>query len=223
MTYDVNFAVIWNNWHLLLSGLGLGLFLALVSIAIGCLIGLVSAFASLSSHKAISSIANSYVTLVRNLPILLIVLFAFFALPDVGVRMGKVESFIASLAVYSGAYLSEVFRGGLLAVPTGVIEAGKSIGLRPMQVRRYITFPIMMKNALPSLGNNFISLFKDTSIASIIAVPELTFYAEKLNTETFRAVEVWLTTAILYVAACYLIALGLRLLEKRYVTDPVNK
>ncbi|TAN25817.1 MAG: amino acid ABC transporter permease [Castellaniella sp.] len=223
MAYDVNFAVIWNNWHELLSGLGLGLFLAVVSIGIGCFIGLVSAFASLSSRRWISKTANVYVTVVRNLPILLIVLFAFFALPDVGVRMGKLESFIASLAVYSGAYLSEVFRGGLLAVPVGVIEAGKSIGLTPMQVRFYVTFPIMMKNALPSLGNNFISLFKDTSIASIIAIPELTFYAEKLNTETFRAVEVWLTTAIMYVVTCYLIALGLRFLERRYVTEAVKR
>ena len=223
MAYNVNFAVIWNNWHLLLSGLGLGLFLAVVSIGIGCLIGLVSAFASLSPRRWISKTANAYVTVVRNLPILLIVLFAFFALPDVGVRMGKVESFIASLAIYSGAYLSEVFRGGLLAVPIGVVEAGKSVGLSPMQVRLYITFPIMMKNALPSLGNNFISLFKDTSIASIIAVPELTFYAEKLNTESFRVVEVWLTTAVLYVVTCYVIALSLRFLERRYVTEAVKK
>jgi polar amino acid transport system permease protein len=218
MDYHVNFAVIWRNMPELWYGLGLDLYLALVSLAIGCVIGLVAAFASVSKTMAVRRVALGYVTAVRNLPILVIVLFVFFALPQISValRLGKVTSFVVSLSLYAGAYLAEVFRGGLLAVPRGIVEAGMAIGLRPLQIKSTLVFPIMMRNALPSLGNNFISLFKDTSIASVIAVPELTYYATKINTETFRVVEAWSTAAVLYIATCYLIALVLRLLEKRY-------
>lgn len=218
MEYHVNFAVIWRNMPELWYGLGLDLFLAIVSLGIGTVIGLVAAFASVAKNRLVSRTALGYVTLVRNLPILVIVLFVFFALPQasVSLRLDKQTSFIVSLSVYAGAYLTEVFRGGLLAVPKGVVEAGMAIGLRPLQIKRYIVFPIMMRNALPSLGNNFISLFKDTSIASVIAVPELTYYATKINTETFRVVEAWSTAAVLYIATCYIIAFVLRLLERRY-------
>lgn len=216
MGYVLNFRVIWDNADLLLSGLGLGLFLAVASIAIGCVIGLVAAFASLSRNPVVRGLASAYVTFFRNLPILVIILFAYFALPQLGVALDRIPSFIASLAVYSGAYLTEVFRGGLLAIPKGVIEGGMSIGLRPMQTRRYIIFPLMMRNALPSLGNNFISLFKDTSLAAAISIPELTFYARQINVESFRVVEAWLAASVLYIAACYGIAFMLRIAERRY-------
>jgi polar amino acid transport system permease protein len=155
------------------------------------------------------------VTVVRNLPLLVIILFVFFALPQTGVRLDKYETFIASLAVYAGAYLTEVFRAGLIAIPKGVVEAGAAIGLRRMQINAYIVLPLMLRNALPALGSNFISLFKDTSLAAAIAVPELTFQARKINVETFRVVEVWLTASVLYIMTCYLIALALRRLEAR--------
>lgn len=216
MDYSLNFRVIWQNMDSLIAGLGLGLFMAIASIALGCVLGLVTAFASVSRNRTIRTVATSYVTAFRNLPILVIALFAYFALPELGVTLERVPSFIASLAIYSGAYLAEVFRGGLLAIPRGVVEAGMSVGLRPIQVSVSIVFPLMLRNALPSMGNNFISLFKDTSLAAAISIPELTFYARKINVETFRVVEAWLAASVLYIATCYLIAFLLRLAERRY-------
>lgn len=218
MVYHINFTVIWQNMPELWYGLGLDLYLAFISLTIGCMIGLITAFSSVSKHAFIRRLAFGYVALFRNLPILVIVLFVYFALPDLGVmfRFSKITSFVMSLSLYAGAYLSEVFRGGLLAVPKGVVEAGMAVGLRPLQIKYYLVFPIMLRNALPSLGNNFISLFKDTSIASVISVPELTYYATKITTETFRVVEAWSTAAVLYIATCYIISVVLRLLEKRY-------
>ena len=101
---------------------------------------------------------------------------------SLGIRIGKIESFILTLAIYAGAYLAEVFRGALLALPRGLREAGLAIGLTEWQTKVWIIIPVMLRNAFPSLGNNFISLFKDTSLAAAIAVPELTFYARKINT-----------------------------------------
>lgn len=215
MDYNFNFAAVWRDFDLLLSGLGLGLVLAVISIAIGCLIGLLAAFGMLSKNRAIRWTSTSYVSAIRNTPILVLILFTFFALPQLGVRLGKIESFIATLSVYSGAYLTEVFRAGLVSLPTGLREAGLAIGLTEFRTKLYLTIPVMFRNVLPSLSNNFISLFKDTSLAAAIAVPELTFYARKINVETFRVIETWLVASMMYVVACYIIAAILRQVEAR--------
>jgi polar amino acid transport system permease protein len=215
MNYQLNFAAVWRDFPSLLSGLGLGLELALISIAIGCVIGLMAAFALLSKHRSLRTLASVYVTVIRNTPILVLILLIYFALPSVGIRMDKLSSFIVTLSLYAGAYLTEVFRGGLLSIHKGQREAGLAIGLGEWQVRAYIIVPVMLRNVLPALSNNFISLFKDTSLAAAIAVPELTYYARKINVESYRVIETWLVTTALYVAACYLIAMLLRYLEQR--------
>jgi polar amino acid transport system permease protein len=215
MEYDFNFAAVWRDFDLLLSGLGLGILLAIVSISIGCLIGLLAAFGMLSKSRAIRWLSTAYVSTIRNTPILVLILFTFFALPQLGIRFGKIESFVVTLSVYSGAYLTEVFRGGLISLPSGLREAGLTIGLTELRTKILITIPVMVRNVLPSLSNNFISLFKDTSLAAAIAVPELTFYARKINVETFRVIETWMVVSLMYVAACYIIAAILRQVEAR--------
>jgi His/Glu/Gln/Arg/opine family amino acid ABC transporter permease subunit len=216
MGYTLNFGVIWNNLDRLLAGLALGLGLALVAIAIGTLAGIVLAFISAGRVRLLRSLASSYVTVVRNTPILVIVLIVYFGLPQIGIRLGKIESFIFSLSIYAAAYLTEVFRAGLLSVPSGIIDAGRAMGLRGHHIALLVVFPIMLRNALPALGSTFISLFKDTSIAAAIAIPDLTFEARKINVESFRIIEAWLTATALYVATCSLIAAGLRRLERRF-------
>jgi His/Glu/Gln/Arg/opine family amino acid ABC transporter permease subunit len=213
--YNFNFAVVWRNWDLLAQGLGLGLLLALVSIAIGCIIGLFTAFGMLSKHRVLRRVATGYVSAIRNTPILVLILFMYFALPQMGLRLGKIESFVFTLSIYAGAYLTEVFRAGLLALPKGLREAGLAIGLTECRIKIYLIVPVMLRNVLPALSNNFISLFKDTSLAATIAVPELTFYARKINVESFRVIETWMVASLIYIAACYGIAWMLRQVETR--------
>lgn len=215
MSYDFNFAAVWRDFDLLMSGLGLGILLALGSIAIGCVIGLLAAFGMLSKIRVFRWVSISYVSVIRNTPILVLILFTFFALPQLGVRFGKIESFIITLSVYSGAYLTEVFRSGLVSLSPGLREAGLTIGLTELQVKLSITIPVMLRHVLPSLSNNFISLFKDTSLAAAIAVPELTYHARKINVESFRVIETWMTASLMYVIASYLIAALLRQVEAR--------
>ncbi|MDR7225123.1 amino acid ABC transporter permease [Aminobacter aminovorans] len=215
MGYTLNFSAVWRSFDQLLWGLGLSLALAFVAIAIGCVLGLITAFGLLSKQGALRHPARIYVTIIRNTPILVLVLFTFFALPQLGIRLGKIESFVATLALYSGAYLAEVFRGGLLAVPNGLKEAGLAIGLTQAQIRSSIVMPLMLRNVLPSLSSTLISLFKDTSLAAAIAVPELTFEARKINVETFRVIETWIVASCLYVATCSVLAALLRRLERR--------
>ena len=215
MGYTLNFAAVWRSFDLLLEGLALSLGLAFAAILAGFFIGLVVAFALVSKKLWLRKPAGLYVTVIRNTPILVLVLFSYFALPELGLRLDKIESFILTLALYSGAYLAEVFRGGLLSVPPGQREAGLAIGLSEMQIRTSIIIPLMLRNVLPSLSSTFISLFKDTSLAAAIAVPELTFEARKINVETFRVIETWIVASCLYVATSSLLAALLRMVERR--------
>ncbi|MDF0603298.1 amino acid ABC transporter permease [Psychromarinibacter sp. C21-152] len=215
MGYTLNFDAVWRSFDLLLAGLALGLALAFAAILLGCVIGLVTAFALLAKSRMARMPAGLYVTIIRNTPILVLILFTYFALPELGIRLGKIESFILTLAIYSGAYLAEVFRGGLLAIPPGLREAGLAIGLTEMQIRTSIIVPLMIRNVLPSLGSTIISLFKDTSLAAAIAVPELTFEARKINVETFRVIETWIVASLMYVATCTALAAIMRKVEQR--------
>jgi His/Glu/Gln/Arg/opine family amino acid ABC transporter permease subunit len=214
--YTFRFGVIEANLDKFLQGLGLGLALAFAAILIGTLIGLLCAFATTAKAQLPARLIGIYVSAIRNTPLLVIILFVYFALPQTGIRLGKHESFVFSLAIYAGAYLTEVFRAGLAGVPKGVVDAGRAIGLTGFQLALYVVSPIMWRNCLPALGTTFISLFKDTSRAAVIAIPELTYQARKLNTETFRVAEAWATASVLYLATCLLIAAGLRQLERRF-------
>lgn len=215
--YHFDWSVIARNSDKLLDALLLGLWLAIVSLAIGSVIGLLAAYARVSGKWWLSRPVWLYVEFIRCTPLLLLIFLIYFGLPEFDISfLNKTQSFVLSLSLYAGAYMSEVFRAGLSSIPKQYVEASKAIGLRPWQRQRYVILPVMFRITLPSVSNNLISLFKDTSLAAAIAVPELTFVARQINANTFRVMEVWLTASALYLITAYLIAILLRLLERRY-------
>ncbi|PZW48750.1 amino acid ABC transporter membrane protein 1 (PAAT family) [Humitalea rosea] len=217
--YHFDWTVITRNADKFVAALGLGLGLAVVSLAIGCVIGLAAAYARVSGNKWLSTPVWAYVEVIRCTPLLLLIFFVYFGLPEFGIYvLDKTQSFILTLSLYAGAYMSEVFRAGLASIPKQYVEAAKAIGLRPWQRQRWVVLPVMFRITLPSVGNNLISLFKDTSLAAAIAIPELTFTARQINANTFRVMEVWLAASGMYLATAYLMAMGLRLLERRYAS-----
>jgi polar amino acid transport system permease protein len=154
---------------------------------------------------------------IRNVPLILLVYLVFYGIPTVvDLAYSNTTSFVVTLSVYAGAYLVEVFRAGLDAVPRGLIDAGKAVGLTPYQRLVHVRLPTMLRMTLPALSNTFVSLFKDTSVASVIAVPELTYGAQWINFNTFRIMEVYLVVTGLYLVTGYAILIGLRALERRY-------
>src|SRR5215207_629808 len=174
--YHFDFRPVFQNFDLLWQGLLLSMGLALLSLAVGTVLGLLAAFARVYGPRPLRALATAYVEFVRNIPLLLIVFFVYFGLPLMGIRiLNSVSAFVFALAIYAGAYMTEIFRAGIESVSRAYLEAGKAIGLKRMQVIRYVTLPLMFRVVLPSLGNTFISLFKDTSLASAISVHELTF------------------------------------------------
>ncbi|MGO4641787.1 amino acid ABC transporter permease [Mesorhizobium sp. 2RAF45] len=217
MGYALNFNLIWRHFDKLWGGLLLSLELAMISIAIGTVIGLVLAVWYVSAGRVVRAIIAAYVEFIRNVPLILLVYLVFYGVPTVvDLAYSAPTSFVLTLSAYSGAYLVEVFRSGLEAVPRGQLDAGKAIGLTPWQRLIHVRLPTMLRITLPALSNTFISLFKDTSIASVISVPELTFGAQWINFNTFRIVEVYLVTTAMYLLTGYILLFGLRLVERRF-------
>ena len=217
MGYTLNFTLIWRHFDKLWGGLLLSLELAVLSIAIGVVIGLVLAVAYGAGGRMVRLLIGAYVELIRNVPLILLVYLVFYGLPTaIDLAYDAGTSFVVTLSLYAGAYLVEVFRSGLAAVPAGLVDAGKAIGLTPWQRLVHVRLPTMLRITLPALSNTFVSLFKDTSVASVIAVPELTYGAQWINTNTFRIVEVYLVVTAMYLVTGYAILIGLRAVERRF-------
>ncbi len=201
--------------------------MAIFGLAIGTVIGLLMAFIRSYGPAPIRFLVTAYVEIIRNVPLLLLVFLFYFGLPQAFPRGSDgrewvlrilpdgERTFIVALAIYAGAYLTEIFSAGILSVGKHYLEAGRAIGLTRFGLARYVTMPIMLRAVLPSLSNTFISLFKDTSIAVSIAVPELTWAARKISTDYFRVIEAWVAAGLLYLVTCYVIAFALRFLERR--------
>jgi polar amino acid transport system permease protein len=217
VAYHFNFTYVWRHLDKLTGGLALSLQLALVSILIGMVIGLGLALAYTGGGRAVRAVVAAYVEFVRNVPLLLLVYLVFYGIPSVGgFAYDATTSFVITLSAYAGAYLVEVFRAGLDAVPRELLDAGKAIGLTPWQRLVHVRLPTMFRVVLPSLSNAYISLFKDTALASVIAVPELTYGAQWIKTNSFRIIEVWAVVTPMYLVTGYLLLFGLRRLERRF-------
>ena len=129
MNYVLNFGAVLRGFDDLLSGLALGLAMGLAGLVVGSLIGIVAAYAAVFGGRPARTLVTLYVGFIRNVPILVLALFAFFALPQYGIRFSNTNTFAAVLAIYAGAYLTESFRAAILTIPKGILEAARSIGL----------------------------------------------------------------------------------------------
>jgi His/Glu/Gln/Arg/opine family amino acid ABC transporter permease subunit len=227
LPYQLRWEYVTNNRAWFIDGLGLGLEMAFFSLVIGSAIGLFCAFARASGNPIAKVLVTAYVELIRNVPLLLLVLVFYFGLPQAFPRRSFEQkwilkllptperTFMVAFAIYAGAYLTEIFGAGILSVSKRYLDAGRSLGLRRFALARHVTAPIMFRTVLPSLSNTFISLFKDTGIAFYIGVAELSFAANKVSTEFFRPIEGWAAAGALYLIVSYALALALRFAERR--------
>jgi polar amino acid transport system permease protein len=148
--YHLNWRPVFQSFDLLWQGLLMGLGLAFLSLAIGCVIGMLGAFARVYGGRHIKAVATAYTEFVRNIPLLLIIYFVFYGLGLIGFHfLNNIWSFVLALSVYSGAYLAEVFRAGVMSVPEGLIEAGKAIGLTPRKTMQFVTLPMTCSDFRP--------------------------------------------------------------------------
>ncbi len=197
-------ALTWSNLRFILDGLVVTLEVAVVSIILSFIIGGILGVIRYLKIPVVSVVVGILVDIIRNLPLLLIIFFTYFALPQIGIQFSIFWSAVIAMTIFESAMLSEIIRGGLLAVPKGQLEAGISTGLTKIQTIYYIVLPQGLKLMVPPLVSQFVSLIRDTSLAVIISLPELThntkiIYAQYPNT----VLPMFLIMALAYFIICY--------------------
>ncbi|GAA3550119.1 amino acid ABC transporter permease [Amycolatopsis ultiminotia] len=204
-----------NAFPMLAKGLGVTVLLGVVSFVLGSALGALIALARISSIRVLRAVAIGYVSVFRGTPLLIQIMVIYFGLPQLGVQLEPIPSAILALTLFSAAYLSENFRGGILGVDKGQWEAASSIGMPYWRTFRRIVFPQAIRIATPAVGSRFIALMKDTSLASVVTVVELTRVAESVGNASFRYMEAFLLAGLAYWLINTLLSLGQSVLEKR--------
>jgi cystine transport system substrate-binding protein len=190
--------LIWSSAPFLLTGAAYTLGLSLASMTIGLAIGLGLALMRISGAAALSLPARAYVSAFRGTPLLVQLFLIYYGLPQFGVRLDPIPSALIGFSLNVGAYTGEILRGAITAVDRGQWEAAAVIGMSPAQAMRRVILPQAARTALPPLGNSFISLVKDTSLAATIQVPELFRQAQLITARTFEVFAMYLSAAALY-------------------------
>lgn len=221
MSFD--FSLIWNSLPLLLAGAGVTIEITAIAVGLGFIFGLITSVCRLSGVKVLQVIAVCYVNIIRGTPMLVQIFLIYFALPMViGERINPFVAAVVACSINSGAYVSEIFRAGIQSVDKGQMEAGRSLGLSWMQTMRYVILPQAFKHVIPPLGNEFISMTKETSLVSVIGFEELTRRGQLIIAKTYGSFEIWLTVAAIYLVMTLTIARLVSYLERRFATDDRN-
>lgn len=183
---------------ILLGGAWITVKVTLTALVLATLLGLVIALARTSGGRVLGFVAASWVNVVRGIPIIVLLFYIYFVLPDVGIDLNAFQAGVIGLGITYSAYMSEVFRAGILAVDPGQVEAAASIGMSGATTLRRVVLPQAWRIALPPYGNNLIMLLKDSSQTSAITVAELATQSKLIASSTFRNMEVFTLAAILY-------------------------
>jgi His/Glu/Gln/Arg/opine family amino acid ABC transporter permease subunit len=209
------------QWHYVTDALPFLLRGALVTVEVsslavllGLVVGIFVTLARRSRFRALRALVLTYISLVRGTPLFIQILIVYYALPSLGLDLPRFESGVIGLSLNSGAYISEMIRGGLTAIPPGQLDAARAFGMRSGLIWRRITLPQVLVLILPPLTVEFTGLLKASALLSVIGLVELTRTAQQVVGETLRSPEVWLTTAALYFVMCFALGAITRRLEK---------
>ncbi len=213
---EFDWSVVVEAMPALLSGARLTVLIALAGLVGGLVVGVVAGFMRAYGNAILNAVAFTYVEVIRGTPIVVQVMFIYFALPLLAdLRVNPMTAAVTAIVVNAGAYIAEIVRGSLLSVNKGLKEAGLALGLPVWKVLAYIVGPIAFRRMIPPLGNQFIVSLKDTSLFIVIGVGELTRQGQEIMAANFRAVEIWSAVAVLYLIMTSTLTLILRVTEKR--------
>jgi glutamine transport system permease protein len=214
MDFDVS--VIVKAIPALLQGAKLTVLITVVGLLGGTVVGLVFGLMRAYGNRLLDALGFLYIELVRGTPIVVQVMFIYFALPVIAdIRVDPLTAAIVSIVVNSGAYIAEIVRGAFLSVPKGLREAGLALGMPLWRVLAFVIGPVAFRRMTPPLGNQFIVSLKDTSLFIVIGVGELTRQGQEIMAANFRAVEIWSAVAVIYLCLIGALTFALRTVEKR--------
>lgn len=202
-------------WPMVLAGLRGTIPLSLASFAIGLVIALFMALLRLSPNVVLSAIARFYISVIRGTPLLVQLFVIFYGLPAVGLTIEPLPAAVIAFSLNVGGYAAEVIRAAILSVPRGQWEAAHTVGLSPAKTLTRIILPQAARVSVPPLSNTFISLVKDSSLASLILVSELFRQAQNIAAFSYEFMAVYLEAALIYWLFCLVLSFGQNALEKR--------
>ncbi len=193
-----------DNLSFLLDGLLLTLLVALLSIVFSTIIGYLLGIIRYARIPVLSKGLGWFIDIIRNLPLLLIIFFTYFALPQIGLRLNIFWAAVTALTIFESSMISEIVRGGLESIPKGQSEAALSSGLNKRQTMLFVLLPQAARDTLPSLVSQLIALIKDTSLATIITLPELTYTARIIyGQNTNYVIPMFIAMASIYFVVCF--------------------
>jgi len=198
---------------LFMEGLGVTLLLALITVIVGTVLGTLFAVMKLSKSKLLRGIATTYIEVIRGIPLLLqlwviVLVFLMIGVPET-------VAVLTALGLNSAGYVAEIVRAGIQAVDKGQTEAGASLGLMPKTVMFKIVLPQAVKNILPALANEFVTVIKETSLASVFFIGELMTIKNTITTQTYLSIEPYLIIGVIYFCVTFSLSKGIGLIEKR--------
>ena len=199
----------------LLHGAYVTIIVSLASYALALIVGLVFGIARVSRHLIIRAVATPYVQFIRGTPLLLQLFFIYYVLPYAGIILSPFASGVLGLTLNYSAYMAEVFRAGIQAIPKGQWEAGLSVGMSRRLLLRRIILPQALRIVTPAIGNFFVSIFKDSALVSVITMRDLMFSGQLLASATFKHFEIFAMVAVIYFAISYPTAKFVEYIEAR--------
>jgi putative glutamine transport system permease protein len=206
-----------ENWPLLLEGYAMTAVISLLAMLLSLVLGTAVAGLRTSSVRPLRWLAAAYVECFRNTPLLIQLYFYFFGLTRLGLRLTAFQAGVTALAVYTAAYVAEVVRSGILSVDRGQRDAARALGLSYLQTQRFVVLPQALRTVLPPLGNLGIALVKNSALVSSIALADLLYVSDLIQSRTFRTFEVFTAVVVLYLSLTLPLALIVSRLERRLV------
>ncbi len=216
MGYTPNYSVIWNNLGFFIQGMLSTLQLALVSVGLGLVLGILGALARTSGNRILNAISIAYVEFFRNTPFLIQLFFFYFGFSSIGLRLTAWQAAVLALSINFGAYSTEIVRAGIQGIGKGQVEAGLALGLKPMQVFRRVILIPALANIYPALVSQVVIALLFTSVVSQISAEELTFVGSYLQSRTFRSFEIYFFISLLYLVMVWMVKAIAYLIQSRF-------
>ncbi|MEH0835023.1 glutamine ABC transporter permease GlnP [Pectobacterium cacticida] len=215
MQFD--WSAIWPSLPLLMEGAKMTLLISVLGLLGGLIIGVAAGFARAYGGWFSSRVSLVFIEIIRGTPIVVQVMFIYFALPMIftSIRIDPFAAAVVTIMINSGAYIAEITRGSVLSIHNGFREAGLALGLSRRATLRYVIAPLALRRMLPPLGNQWIISIKDTSLFIVIGVAELTRSGQEIIAGNFRALEIWSAVAVIYLCITLILSFILRRLERR--------
>jgi len=221
--YQFNLNTILGYVDQLPFAIGMTLLISVQTILLSLVLGMIGALGRLSDRFVLRFLTAAYVEVFRNIPVLVLLYIVFFGMAQVGLRISNYYSGLIALTLNSSAYMIEIFRSGLIAIPRGQYLAAQSQGMTQLQMFRYVIFPQVIRIVYPPMGNQFIAIVIGSSLAAVIGVQEVANWMFSVGNDTFRYMESFLVAGLIYVALAQAINISRLILGRLLMRAPGSR